>query len=58
MNAANEVLVNRFLNREIGWADISSKLSLLMSGHKSEKKLNLDTIIAVDECARLEASRI
>ena len=33
MNAVNEVLVSRFLNREIAWSDISTKLESLMSRH-------------------------
>ncbi len=58
MNAANEVLVNRFLNREIIWSDISVKLEALMAAHRPQKSLNLEKIIEIDENARMEASII
>lgn len=58
MNAANEVLVNRFLNGEIGWNDISSKLESLMAAHCPQNSLDLNKIIEIDEYARLEASII
>lgn len=55
MNAANEVLVQRFLDREIGWKDISTKLSALMERHSIQKIVSLDTVLAVDSLARQEA---
>lgn len=57
MNAANEILVQRFLNREIGWKEIGSCLERLMLQHKIEKIDSLETILAVDTLAREEASR-
>ena len=55
LNAANEVLVGRFLNKEIGWLEISQKLEKLLASHKPEKRQDLETIFAVDACARQEA---
>ncbi len=58
LNAANEVLVERYLNKQISWLDIGKKLSHLIEKHTPEKTLNLDTILEVDREARVEASFI
>ncbi len=58
MNAANEILVQRFLNREIGWREIGILLEILMEQHKLEKLDSLETILAVDALARKEASTV
>jgi 1-deoxy-D-xylulose-5-phosphate reductoisomerase len=55
MNGVNEVLVKRFLNNEISWIDISLKLEKLMSSHKLENVLDLDTILEVDKMAKMDA---
>ena len=55
MNAVNEVLVSRFLNREIAWSDISTKLESLMSRHHNSHTLDLPSILAVDQMAREQA---
>lgn len=57
MNAVNEVLVGKFLNREIGWADISTKLETLMATHQNSHNLDLSTILAVDQMAREQACK-
>lgn len=56
MNAANEILVNRFMNRQMSWFDISTKLSDLMHKHKVVKIGSLEDVIAIDALARREAS--
>jgi 1-deoxy-D-xylulose-5-phosphate reductoisomerase len=56
MNAANEVLVLRFLNREIAWIDIANRLENLMSHHSVCPIHSLQDILAVDDKARKEAS--
>jgi 1-deoxy-D-xylulose-5-phosphate reductoisomerase len=56
LNAANEVLVNRFLEGKISWKEISSKLEKLLSSHRSEKLTSLDKIIEIDQQARREAT--
>ena len=58
LNAANEMLVSRFIKREIGWIEISQKLETLLASHKAEKTLNLATIFAVDASAREQALKI
>lgn len=58
LNAANEVLVYRFLNREISWFDISAKLEALMEKHPLQVVDSLDEILEVDRLARLEAKAI
>jgi 1-deoxy-D-xylulose-5-phosphate reductoisomerase len=58
LNAANEVLVSRFLQNQISWLDIGKKLEILLMKHKREKALTLDVIYAVDACARKEAQII
>jgi len=56
MNAANEILVGRFLNKELGWQDIATKLEALMGRHKAVEVNSLEDILAVDQEARLEAT--
>jgi len=58
MNAANEILVNRFLKKEISWFNIGEKLEKLMAKHQSDQNLSLDTILEVDKLARQEAQYI
>lgn len=55
MNAANEVLVHRFLNKEISWTDIAFKLENLMFRHSVMPIKSLQDILAVDQIARQEA---
>lgn len=57
MNGANEVLVSRFLNKEISWLEISSKLNLLLEKHAKQKITSIDDIMDIDLLAREEASR-
>ncbi len=58
MNAANEVLVNRFLKREIGWMEIGERLEKLMSRHKKNPILSIEAILEIDKSARHEAMAI
>lgn len=58
MNAANETLVNRFLEKEISWQQISGKLEKVMFAHHSIKINSLDDVFAVDAQARREAKAI
>jgi 1-deoxy-D-xylulose-5-phosphate reductoisomerase len=55
MNAANEILVDRFINRKISWLDIGSKLEDLMSSHPIKQLQTLDDVLEVDREARQEA---
>lgn len=55
MNAANEVLVERFLNRQIAWIDIAQRLETLMERHSIKAINKLDDVQAVDKQARLDA---
>lgn len=52
MNAANEVLVHRFLNRKIAWKDIASNLENVMSRHSVKPIKSLQDVLAVDQMAR------
>jgi len=52
MNAANEILVKRFLNGAIGWREIGEKLEALMSRHRALPQDNLETLLSVDQSAR------
>jgi 1-deoxy-D-xylulose-5-phosphate reductoisomerase len=56
MNAANEVLVNRFLNRQFPWTEIARKLEKLMASHRVYPLTTLDDVLAIDRQAREEAS--
>ena len=55
MNAANEVLVQRFLNKQIGWMDIGAELEALMMRHSITSIQSLEQVLAIDQCAREEA---
>lgn len=56
MNAANEVLVQRFLAGEISWNDIGIQLEQLMNQHQLQPVDTLENILAVDAQAREEAA--
>jgi len=58
LNAANEVLVERFLQKKIGWTEIGIKLEKLISSHEAQNLLNLEAILEIDASAREQASRI
>ncbi|GAB4192093.1 MAG: 1-deoxy-D-xylulose-5-phosphate reductoisomerase [Simkaniaceae bacterium] len=58
MNAANEVLVERFLRGEIAWLSISEKLEKLMGSFKPSKEDSIEEILEVDGLARAEARGI
>lgn len=55
MNAANEVLVHRFLQKEISWMEIGIKLEELMMRYDSIKEVSLEAILSTDAKARGEA---
>ncbi len=55
MNAANEVLVHRFLDRKIGWQEIGTKLEELMSAHSISEPSSLAHVQEVDAQARADA---
>jgi 1-deoxy-D-xylulose-5-phosphate reductoisomerase len=56
MNAANEVLVNSFIEKRIGWHEISTKLDALMAKHQTMKVSTFEEILFIDAKARQEAS--
>ncbi len=58
LNGANEILVERFLRKEISWSAIGAKLEKLISSHRPENLLTLEAILSVDLRARQEAARI
>jgi len=58
LNAANEILVERFCNNEIGWLDIAACLERLIERHSVKPVRNVDDILAIDALARTEAANI
>jgi 1-deoxy-D-xylulose-5-phosphate reductoisomerase len=58
LNAADEVLVDRFLNGKISWIDIGEKLSQLISFHQGVDLLSLEAIYELDAQARTLAKTI
>jgi 1-deoxy-D-xylulose-5-phosphate reductoisomerase len=52
MNAANEVLVSRFLEGQISWDQIGGKLEKLLERHHLVSADSLEEILSVDEEAR------
>ncbi len=55
LNAANEVLVDRFSKRQISWLDIQRKLDKLMSSHRVQNVDSFEGLFEVDAMAREEA---
>lgn len=55
MNAANEVLVQRFLSRQIAWRQIAATLEALMGRHAVMPIHSLEDILAIDKMARQHA---
>lgn len=58
MNAANEILVKRFLAGQISWKEIASKLESLMDKHHNVAIETIDDVLQIDKLGREEASRI
>ena len=56
MNAANEILVERFLAKEINWGDIHVQLEHLMNQHQVQPIETLEDVLAIDAQARQEAA--
>lgn len=56
LNAANEVLVQRFIERKIGWKQIGITLEALLSRHHCEKTTSIEHVLEVDKIARRDAS--
>ncbi len=57
LNAANEVLVEKFLNEEIRFLDIQNKLNEILVKHKSQKLNDIYDVIALDKETRKKVSR-
>jgi len=55
LNAANEVLVERFMNQKISWMEIGTKLEQLISSHQPLNLLTLEAILETDGLAREKA---
>ena len=52
MNAANEVLVQAFLDKKIGFTDIADGIERALDEHKSIDDPDLDTIVQCDREVR------
>jgi len=52
LNAANEVLVNQFLEGEVGFYDIPERIEQLMNEHNNILNPSIDDILAVDRDTR------
>ncbi len=57
LNAANEVAVDKFLSREIGFTDIPKIIEKTLEHHRPQKNPSLEQIIEADLGAREEAER-
>lgn len=58
MNAANEVMVDKFLNSEAAFLDIPKIVSRVMKKHKIKRKPSIDDILNSDAWARKETKDI
>ncbi len=52
LNAANEIIVERFVQGQIPFTAIGEKLEKLIASHQSENVLTLEAILSVDRTAR------
>ena len=52
MNAANEVLVQAFLDRKIGFTDIAEGIERVLDDHRSIEDPDLDEVVATDSEVR------
>jgi len=52
MNAANEVAVYGFLNRQVGFLDIARLVHTVMDNHQPSASPGLEEILASDQWAR------
>jgi 1-deoxy-D-xylulose-5-phosphate reductoisomerase len=57
LNAANEVAVERFCRRELGFAGITSLVARVMGAHRVVESPTLEQILEADTWARTEAAR-
>lgn len=58
LNAANEIAVNAFLDKKIGFADIPDTIEKVMKAHQAAPSADLDAILDADAWARAEALKI
>ena len=58
LNAANEMAVQRFLNKEIGYIDIPKIVESCLDRVESGQKVTIDTLIEINKETREYASRI
>lgn len=56
LNAANETLVDRFLDGHFPWLDILRRLETLMERHRTQPTESLEAIYSIDRQARKDAS--
>jgi 1-deoxy-D-xylulose-5-phosphate reductoisomerase len=52
MNAANEILVQAFLDKRIGFTEIAEGIEQMMESHQRVKEPDLDAIVAIDRETR------
>ena len=58
LNGANEVLVQMFLEKKIGFTDIQDTIEKVLEVHKPENHLTLEGILEADRKAREAAVRL
>jgi 1-deoxy-D-xylulose-5-phosphate reductoisomerase len=58
LNAANEVAVQRFLERHIGFLDIVETVRAVLDRHAPQPAEDLETILRIDAWARVEADQV
>ncbi len=52
MNAANEILVQAFLDKKIGFTDIADGIERVLDEHESVSDPDLDTVVQIDKDVR------
>jgi len=58
LNAANEVAVNAFLEKKIGFSDIATINRSVIKGHETGPADKIENVIAADRTARENAAKL
>jgi 1-deoxy-D-xylulose-5-phosphate reductoisomerase len=58
LNAANEIVVQAFLEKKIVFSDIFSVINTIMKDHKKKQVDNLDDILNVDRETKLQTRNL
>ena len=58
LNAADEVLVNAFLEGKIKYTEIPDMIEIMLNNHEGEKLDTIDKILDLDKRARIDTEKL